>query len=58
MSSKCYIFSPLFLFHWLSQIVTNFTFTSEISAVLLLLEFLPSNAPKKLLVENVEHKTE
>ena len=58
MSSTCYIFSPLFLFHWFSQVVTNFTFTSENSAILPLLKFLPSNAAKKLLVKNVEHKRE
>ena len=58
MSSTCYDFSPLFLFDWFSQVVTNFTFTSENYAILLLLKFLPSNAAKKLLVQNVEHKLE
>ena len=58
MSSTCYIFSPLFLLHWFSQVVTSFTFTSETYAILLLFKFLPSNAAKKLLVKNVEHKVE
>ena len=58
MNSTCYIFSPLFLFHWFSQVVTNFMFTSENYAILLLLKFFPSNAAKKLLVKNVEYKLE
>ena len=58
MSSTCYIFSPLFLLHWLSQVVTNFTFTSETYVILLLFKFLPSSAAKKLLVNKVEHKVE
>ena len=58
MSSTCYIFSPLFLSHWLSQIVTEFTFTSEASVILPLPKRLPSNAAKKLLVKNVEHNLE
>ena len=58
MSSTCYIFSPLFLLHWFSQVVTNFTFTSETYVTLLLFKFLSSNATKKLLVKNVEHKVE
>ena len=56
MSSTCYILSPLFLFHWFSQVVTNFTLISETSVLLLLLKFLPSDADKNLLVKNVEHK--
>ena len=58
MSSTCYIVSPLFLFHWFSQVVTNFTFTSETSVILLLLKILPSNTSKKELVKHVEHKLE
>ena len=58
MSSTCYILSPLFLFHWFSQFVTKFTFTSETSVLLLILKHLPSNTVKKLLVKNVEHKLE
>ena len=58
MSSICYIFSPLFLFHWFSQVVTTFTFTSETYVILLLLKCLPSNATKKSLVKIVEHKPE
>ena len=58
MNSTCYIFSPLFLFHWFSQDVTNFTFTSETYVILLILKCLPSNATKKSLVKNVEHKLE
>ena len=58
MSSSCYFFSPLFLFHWFSQVVTNFTFTSEFYAILLLVKFLPSNAAKEVLVKIVEHKQE
>ena len=58
ISCTCYIFPPSFLFHWLSQVVTIFTFTSETYAILLFLNFLPSNAAKKLLVKNVEHKLE
>ena len=58
MSSIRYIFSPIFLLHWFSQVVTNFTFTSETYVKLLLLKFLPSNAAKKLLVKNVEHEVE
>ena len=38
-----------------SQVVTNFTFTSETYVVLLLFKFLPSNAAKKLLVKKVEN---
>ena len=56
MSSTCYIFSPLFLFHCFSQVVTNFTLISETSVLLLLLKFLPSDAEEILLVKNVEHK--
>ena len=55
MSSTCYIFSPLFFFHWFSQVVTNFTLISETSAVLQL-KHLPSDAEKNLLVKNVERK--
>ena len=58
MSSTCYIFSPLFLLHWLRQVVTNFTFTSETYVILLLLKLFCSNAAKNLLVKNVEHKLE
>ena len=58
MNSTCYIFSPLFLFHWCSQVVTNFTFTSETYVILLLLKCLPSNATKKSLVKILEHKLE
>ena len=58
MSSTCYIFSPLFLFHWFSQLFTKFTFASETYVIRLLLKFLPSNAAKKWLVENVERKLE
>ena len=58
MSSTCFIFSPLFLLHWFSQVVTEFTFTSETYVIRLLFKFLPANAAKKLLVKNVEHKEE
>ena len=58
MSSTCYIFSPLFLLHWFSQVVTKFTFTSETYVILLLFNFLLSNAAKKLLVKKEEHKVE
>ena len=58
MNSSGYIFSPLFLFHWCSQVVTIFTFTSETYVILLLLKCLPSNATKKSLVKIVEHKLE
>ena len=58
MNSTCYFFSPLFLFHLFSQVVTNFTFTSETYVILLLLKCLLSNATKKSLVEIVEHKLE
>ena len=51
-----FIFSPLFFFLCFSQVVTNFTFTSEISLKLLLLKCLTWNATEKLLVKNVEHK--
>ena len=46
LSSTCYIFLPLYFFHWFSQVVTNFTFTSETYVILLLLKCLPSNATK------------
>ena len=58
MNSTCYIFSPLFLFHWFSQDVTNFTFTPETYVILLILKRFPSNATKKSLVKIVEHKLE
>ena len=58
MNSTCYIFSPLFLFHWCSQVVTNFTFSSETYVILLLLKCLPSNATKKSLVKIVEQNLE
>ena len=58
MSSTCYNFSLLFFFHWFSQVVTKLTFTSETYVLLLLFKFIPSDAAKKLLVENVEHKVE
>ena len=56
MSNTCFIFLPFFIFHCLSQIATKFTFTSEASFIILLLKSPPSNATKKSLVENVEHK--
>ena len=58
MSSTCYIFSPFFLLHWFSQVVTKFTFTSETYVIVLFFKFLPSNAAKKLPVKNEEHKVE
>ena len=58
MSSICYNFPALFLFHWFSQVVTNFTFTSETSVTLLILKLLTSNAANKLIVKNVERKLE
>ena len=48
----------MFFFHWLSQVVTNFAFTSETPVILLLLKFFPSNPAKKRFVRNVEHKLE
>ena len=56
MSNTCYIFSAIFLFHCFSQVATKFTFTSEISLILLLLKCLPSNATKTRFVKIVEHK--
>ena len=56
MSTTCYIFSPLFLFHCFSQVATNFTSTREISLILLLLKGFPSNTTKKSLVRIVENK--
>ena len=58
VSSTCYIFSALFLFHWLSQVASNFAFTSETYVILLLLKIVPPNAAKNLLVKNVKHKLE
>ena len=58
MINTCYIVSLLFLFHCFSHVATNFTFTSESSFILLLLECLPANAIKKSLVKIVEHKLE
>ena len=55
MSSTCYIFSPLFFFHWLSQVVRSFTLIMETS-VILLPKFLPSDAKENLLVKNEKHK--
>ena len=56
MSNTCFTFLPLFVFHCVSQVATNFTFTSETSLILLLLKSLPSNATKNSLVKIVEHK--
>ena len=58
MSNTRYKFLPLFLYQCFSQFATNFTFTSETSLILLLLECLPSNAKKKSLVKIVEQKIE
>ena len=58
LNSTCYIFSPLFLFHWCSQVVTNFTFSSETYVILLVLKCFPSNATKKSLVKIVEQNLE
>ena len=58
INSTCYVFSPLFLFHWCNQVVTNFTFTSETYVILLLLKCLTANATKKSLVRIVEHEPE
>ena len=58
MKSTCYFFSPLFLFHWCSQVVTNFTFIPETYVILLLLKCLPSNVTNKSLVKIGEHKLE
>ena len=51
-------FFAIIFFHWCSQVVTNFTFTSETYVILLLLKCLLSNATKKSLVKIVEHKLE
>ena len=58
MSSTRYIVSPLFLFLCISQVATNFTFTSENSNILLSLKRLQPNATEKTVVKNVEHKIE
>ena len=58
MSSTCYNFSPLFLFHWFSQVVKKFTCLSETSVILILLKIFLSNAAKKLLVINEKHRLE
>ena len=58
MSNTCYIFSLLFLFHCLSQVATDFMFISETSLKLRLHKCLSSNAKRKSLVKNVEHKIE
>ena len=58
ISKTCYMFSPFFLFHWFSQVVTKITFTSETSVILLISKCLPSNASEKLFVKIVEHKLE
>ena len=58
MSNTCYICSPLFHFHYFSQVATNFTFTSETSLILIILKYLLSNAAKNSLVKIVEHKLE
>ena len=49
---------PIFLFHCFGQVSTNFTFTSETSLILILLNCLPSNATKNSLVKFREHKLE
>ena len=49
MSNSCHLLSPLFLFLYLSQIATNFTFTPDRSVMLHLLNLLPSNATKNYL---------
>ena len=54
VSSTCYIFLPLFLFHWFSEVVKTFTLISETS-VILLRKLLPSDAEKNYLVKNEEH---
>ena len=56
ISNTCYIFSPLFVFLWFSQVVTIFTFTSETSLILIILKCFPWNAKKKLLLKNVQHR--
>ena len=56
MSSTCYIFLPLFLFHWFSHVDTKFTFNSGTYVLLLLVKCLPSNTTKRSLVKIVEHK--
>ena len=58
MSNTSYKFSPIFLFHCFSQTATNFTFTSEISLILLLIKCVQPDATKKLVVKIVEHKRE
>ena len=58
MINICYIFSPLFIFHCVTQIAATFTFTSETSFIQLLLKCFLSNATKRSLVKIVEHKLE
>ena len=57
-SNTCYLFSPLFLFLCIIQVATNFTFTSETSIILLLIEHLPSNLTEKILGKIVEDELE
>ena len=51
-------FRTILFFRWFNQVVTKIMFTAEIFVILLVLKFLPSNAAKKLLVKNMEHKLE
>ena len=58
MSNTSYFLSSLFLFLCISQVATNFTFTSENSVILVLIKCFPSNATKQLLLKIVESKLE
>ena len=57
MSSTCYIFSPIYFFHWFSQVVTNFTFTSGTYVILLLLKGAPVKRNEKIIRENCGTQT-
>ena len=57
-SNTCYLFSPLFLFLCLIKVAKNFTFTSETSVILLLIEHLSSNPTEKILGKIVEDELE
>ena len=57
MSSTCYIFLPFFCIGSV-KLLQNLRLLQKTFVILLLFKFLPSNAAKKLLVENEKRKVE
>ena len=58
MSGTCYNFSPLFFCIGSVKLLQHLRLRQKLMFYYYYLNFFPSNAAKKLLVKNVEHKVE